>query len=452
MLDNASESAIHDIYVFDEGDIGAGTYGSVRRGVHRVTGAVRAIKIIPKDKLKYLPRFHQEIQIMKEMEHPNIVRLFETFEDAGFIYLVMELCVGGELFDRIISKRVFPEAEAVCTLKQILGAICYMHSKGVCHRDLKPENFLLATREGLEIKLIDFGLSARFVAGETVLHTKSGTPYYVAPEILSGSYTEKCDMWSVGVLAYVLLCGYPPFNAASDREILQKVKKGWFSFPDQDWAGVSALGKDFVSRLLAFDPKNRLSASAALNHDWIHTVPRDQPDRSTGNGELLLERLATFCRVPKLKKIALTAIAHQLADSEIADLKKNFVDLDTNSDGTLTIAEIKAGLDAAGVALPPDFETLVKGMDSDGSGCVDYVEFLAATLDRKTYMQRDVCWRAFRMFDRDGDGKISVAEFEEILKDDTIRGMISEFDLNNDGEIDFEEFMLMIQKPNVGTR
>ena len=456
ILENSSGTNIRDVYEFSESNIGEGSYGSVRRGIHRKTNQVRAIKIISKNMIKLLPKFRQEIAIMKSLEHPNIVRLYETYEDVAFIYLVMELCEGGELFDQIIAQGFFTERAAAVAVKQMLSAILYLHNHGVCHRDLKPENFLLASRSiDSPLKLIDFGLSGRFTPDQP-MRTKSGTPYYVAPEVLSGSYNELCDEWSVGVLAYVLLCGYPPFNGNTDQAILQRVRIGRFFFPPAEWNGVSAEGKDFISRLLELKPAKRMTAKEALDHPWIKNVPSSE-DASVDPSvqERILQSLKAFRGIAKLKKIALTAIAHQLQDNEISDLKNVFTSVDVNGDGTLTVPEIRHALEKANITLPPDFDSMVAEIDSDGSGSIDYMEFIAATMDRKLYNKRELCWRAFSVFDRDGNGKISIAEFANVLQDDSlqrdigtdkIRDMIREFDLDGDGEIDFEEFIAMMQR------
>lgn len=456
ILEN-SGSFIRDTYDLAEVSIGEGSYGVVRRGVHKISGQTRAVKIIPRDRLKLLPRFRDEVKIMKELEHPNIIRLFETFEDDAFIYLVMELCEGGELFDRIIATGFFGEREAACTVRQMLGALFYLHRRGVCHRDLKPENFLLSSSlPEADLKLIDFGLSARVQAG-VALKTRSGTPYYVAPEVLSGSYDEKCDLWSIGVLTYVLLCGYPPFNGNSDKDILVRVKSGKFVFPDSEWKTVSASAKDFVSKLLELKPANRMSAKEALEHPWI----RESALIAKGSSQLvdplaqerILSSLRSFRGISKFKKLALTAIAHQLLDSEINELKRTFASVDSDGDGTLNVSEIREALVKAGIRVPHDIETLMAEIDSDGSGSVDYMEFIAATMDRKLYNQKEVAWRAFCMFDQDGDGKISARELAKLLKMDSVQSnfdkekldeIIKEFDLNSDGEIDFEEFSAMV--------
>ncbi len=398
---------------------------------------------------------------MKQMEHPNIVRLFETFEDEDNVYLVMELCEGGELFDRLISVHTFSEHHAALYVKQILSALFYLHKQGVCHRDIKPENFLFSsTQADAQLKLIDFGLSSRFDSG-IPMRTKSGTPYYVAPEVLAGSYTEKCDIWSVGVLTYILLCGYPPFNGRTDKEILAQVKRGYVKFPESEWEGISAHAKDFVTRLLEFVPKNRLPAKEALEHAWIkECAAGSSPSISSDTQKRIMSSLRQFRSVSKLKKIALTAIAHQLGDSEIDNLKDLFQSMDTNNDGTLTMEEIKTGLTKMGILLPPDFEAFFNDVDLDHNGTIDYLEFVAATMDKKIYLQKDVCRRAFNIFDRDHSGKISIAEFLTVLQDNNshtldeefnlsnLENMIREYDLNNDGEIDFPEFLAMIAGGN----
>lgn len=456
ILEN-SEGNIRDTYDFTEESIGEGSYGSVRRAVHKPTGQVRAVKILPRDRLKFLPKFRDEVKIMKELEHPNIVRLYETFEDEAFVYLVMELCEGGELFDRIISVGFFGEREAAKIVRQMLGALVYLHNRGICHRDLKPENFLLGSSgEDAALKLIDFGLSARMQPGQASMNTRSGTPYYVAPEVLSGSYDEKCDLWSIGILTYVLLCGYPPFNGTSDKEILLRVKSGKYVFPDSEWKTVSAEAKNFVTNLLEFKPAKRMAANEALDHAWMHSAlpPPKDSEMDMVSQQRMLTSLRAFRGVSKFKKLALTAIAHQLVDSEIDQLKRTFQSLDANGDGTLTVSEIRESVVKAGIKIPQDFESLVAEVDSDGSGSVDYMEFIAATMDRRLYNQREVAWRAFRMFDRDGNGKISVSELAKVFQDDSVQrnfgsdkiaDMIKEFDVNGDGEIDFDEFMAMVQ-------
>eukprot|EP00439_Symbiodinium_sp_Y106_P036990 s4334_g4.t1 len=219
---------ITDYYQMDKKKLGEGSYGSVTKATNISTKAIRAVKTISKSQMKNLERFKQEIAIMKMMDHPNIIKLFESFEDHRNIYLVMELCSGGELFDRIIESGHFSEVQAAILMQQIIRAIYYMHENHVCHRDLKPENFLFMTKDPIEknfLKIIDFGLSCKFTPGKP-LSTKAGTPYYVAPQVLAGNYDQLSDLWSCGVIMYVLLCGYPPFFGDTDSEVLAKARIG----------------------------------------------------------------------------------------------------------------------------------------------------------------------------------------------------------------------------------
>lgn len=175
-----------------------------------------------------------EIETLHRTDHPNIAKFFETYEDEKYVHIVMELCLGGDLFDNIIKKGHFTENEAAKTMKKVLSAINYLHSLKICHRDLKPENFLFST-EGThnEIKVIDFGLSTKF--GETSdLHSVVGTPFYVAPEVLYGAYNKECDVWSLGVILYTLLVGYPPFRGETSEDIFYQVKKGKLDFKERE--------------------------------------------------------------------------------------------------------------------------------------------------------------------------------------------------------------------------
>jgi len=223
-----------------------------------------AIKSIRKSKVHKIEVLKREIEILKEVNHPNIIRFIEVHEDAQYLHIITELCTGGELFDRIIAKTHSPEghfsemdaAKIVCS---ILDGIAYCHDvKQIVHRDLKPENFLFASRaDTAPIKIIDFGLSRYELTPGSIMKTKVGTPYYVAPEVLKRKYTKSCDIWSIGVITYILLCGYPPFYGDSDNQIFDSVRAGRFDFPSPEWDSVSSDAKDFICCLLKKDPANR---------------------------------------------------------------------------------------------------------------------------------------------------------------------------------------------------
>lgn len=194
------------------------------------------------------------------MDHPNIVRMFEVYQDPKRYFIVTEHCSGGELFDQIIKRPYYSERDAALIMKQVLAAIAYCHSMKIVHRDLKPENLLL-DREGDDaiIKVIDFGTSQTFDPTQK-MHQTYGTPYYIAPEILSGEYTERCDVWSSGVILYILLCGKPPFDGESDEEILKNVQKGVYKMSGPIWTRISSDGVDLVKKMLCFDADKRITA------------------------------------------------------------------------------------------------------------------------------------------------------------------------------------------------
>uniref|UniRef100_A0A0G4IFX6 Calcium-dependent protein kinase 1 n=1 Tax=Chromera velia CCMP2878 TaxID=1169474 RepID=A0A0G4IFX6_9ALVE len=452
----SSTGDIDKFYDRESKSIGTGSYGSVCKATNKSTGAVRAIKKISKREVKNIDRFKQEIAFMKQLDHPNIVKLFETFEDSKTIYLVLELCTGGELFDRIIGEGYFTEKMAATLMRQILAAVYYCHCHNIVHRDLKPENFLFLNKEkNSPLKIIDFGLAAYWQPGQ-ILKTKAGTPYYVAPQVLRGEYGRECDLWSAGVIMYILLCGYPPFHGDSDKEILTKVKKGKYSFNEADWKDISGDAKDLIQKLLTYEPKERTTAEQALNHPWIKSNAASASDVPVNKG--ILDNFRTFRAQSRLKKAALTVIAQQMSETDIKQLKSIFLSLDKNGDGSLTVQEIRDGMAKAGMKdIPRDLDILMKEVDSDGSGVIDYTEFIAASLDRRQYIQEDVCWAAFRVFDLDGNGRITADELQQVLgMDDVnavfggknlseIKSMIQEVDKNGDGEIDFDEFMTMMK-------
>eukprot|EP00301_Raphidiophrys_heterophryoidea_P016345 c2590_g1_i1.p1 GENE.c2590_g1_i1~~c2590_g1_i1.p1 ORF type:complete len:355 (-),score=95.24 c2590_g1_i1:113-1123(-) len=277
-------SEIKQKYTFSE-VIGSGHFGQVRKATNKETGEIVAVKELEMNSATAEDDAKKEMEIMGKLKHPNIVQMFEVYErpaktfpkKSKKIYIVMELAMGGELFDRIIALKTFREAQARSVVRSTLAALVYMHSHGVVHRDLKPENILYATpAQDSPIKIADFGL-AKVYSSENdgdFMHTKCGTPAYVAPEVLKPAdkkkgYNEKVDVWSTGVILYVLLCGFPPFYDEDQTNLLRKVVKGEFSFPRPQWDPVSSEAKRFISACLVVDPAVRMSAAEALQHPWM---------------------------------------------------------------------------------------------------------------------------------------------------------------------------------------
>jgi len=263
-------------------ELGRGAFSVVREGTRKANGKKYAIKCISKKLIdkKELSLLEREIDIMKKLQHPNIIQLMEVIDTPDTLYLVLENAPGGELFDAIVNKGSYSEADAVHIVKQILDAIKHCHEQGIAHRDLKPENLLLGDGKKDFIKIADFGLSKEF--GTDILVTSCGTPDYVAPEVLSGEpYDMSVDIWSIGVITYVLLCGYPPFYGEVQKELFENILAGNYDFPDPEWTDVSEEAKDFIRKILVVDSQQRATAEHCLNHPWIkeYTEPKKEMKR-----------------------------------------------------------------------------------------------------------------------------------------------------------------------------
>lgn len=261
---------VKDEYKLDK-IIGEGSFAVVRKGIKKSTNTEVAIKIIDKSTLEKDDQLalQTEVEILSQIDHPNIVKLFEVYDEKSKFYMIMEVMEGGELFDRIVEKDHYSEKEAADTMRPIVDAIRYCHTMGIAHRDLKPENLLYASKDPNSIiKITDFGL-ARIYSNE-LMTTACGTPGYVAPEVLEGKgYDVSVDYWSIGVILYVMLCGFPPFYEETNEKLFEKIKTGSFEFPSPQWDEISEYAKDLISKLLTVDPKTRLNADQILAHPWI---------------------------------------------------------------------------------------------------------------------------------------------------------------------------------------
>mmetsp|Transcript_9846 Transcript_9846/g.20974 ORF Transcript_9846/g.20974 Transcript_9846/m.20974 type:complete len:338 (+) Transcript_9846:130-1143(+) len=261
---------LDDYHVFPR-VIGSGHYGSVRECISRRTREVFAVKTIEKCKIARIDHLRREVSILKKVNHGNVMKMVDCYEDEEYLHIVTEKYSGGELFDKIIENTTaegcFSEKAAAKIIKSLLEAVVYLHGEGIAHRDIKPENILFESAdEESDIKLIDFGLSRKHKRGDSPMSTPVGTAYYMSPELLKGEYDISCDNWSVGIVAYILLSGYPPFNGDTDPDIFAAIKRGHFEFPKQ---GFSDEAKDFIKSLLRRDPRKRLSAEDALKHPWL---------------------------------------------------------------------------------------------------------------------------------------------------------------------------------------
>ncbi|CAL9137370.1 unnamed protein product [Musa hybrid cultivar] len=437
--------------------LGQGQFGTTYLCVDKNDGKEYACKSIPKRKLLCRDDYEdvwREIQIMHHLsEHPNVVRIKGTYEDTLFVHLVMELCAGGELFDRIIQKGHYSERKAAQLIKTIVGVVEACHSLGVMHRDLKPENFLFASAdEDAALKATDFGLSVFYKPGDTFSDVV-GSPYYVAPEVLRKLYGPEADVWSAGVILYILLSGVPPFWAESEAGIFRHILQGRLDFESEPWPGISDSAKDLIRNMLNRDPKKRFTAHQVLCHPWI-TDDNVAPDRPLDSA--VLSRLKQFSAMNKLKKMALRVIAESLSEEEIGGLKELFKMIDTDNSGTITFDELKEGLRRVGSELmESEIHALMDAADIDRSGTIDYGEFLAATVHMNKLEREENLMSAFSFFDKDGSGYITIDELSQACREfglDEVHldEMIKEADQDNDGQIDYNEFTAMMRKGNVG--
>ncbi|KAM1245794.1 hypothetical protein ACFX15_036311 [Malus domestica] len=434
-------------------ELGRGQFGITYLCTENSTGHSYACKSILKRKLvskNDRDDIKREIQIMQHLSgQPNIVEIKGAYEDRYSVHLVMELCAGGELFDRIIAQGQYSERAAAAILRDIVNVVHICHFMGVLHRDLKPENFLLSSKEEKAmLKATDFGLSV-FIEEGKVYRDIVGSAYYVAPEVLRRSYGKEIDIWSAGVILYILLSGVPPFWAETERGIFDAILEGVIDFDSQPWPSISDSAKDLVRKMLTQDPRKRITSAEVLEHPWLRVggVASDKPIDSA-----VLSRMKQFRAMNKLKQLALKVIAENLSEEEIKGLKTMFTNMDTDKSGTITYEELKTGLARIGSRLSEaEVRQLMDAADVDGNGSIDYIEFISATMHRQRLERDEHLYKAFQYFDKDSSGYITRDELEAAMKehgmgdDNTIREIISEVDADNDGRINYSEFCAMMR-------
>nr|ABK79679.2 calcium-dependent protein kinase 3 [Rubia cordifolia] len=449
-------ASIRDLYTLGR-KLGQGQFGTTYLCTDNSTGVDYACKSIAKRKLisrEDVEDVRREIQIMHHLAgQRNIVTIKGALRTPCMSTLSMELCAGGELFDRIIQRGHYSERRAAQLTKIVVGVVEACHSLGVMHRDLKPENFLLVNKDDdFSLKAIDFGLSVFFKPGQ-VFTDVVGSPYYVAPEVLQKHYGPEADVWTAGVILYILLSGVPPFWAETQQGIFDAVLKGHIDFDSDPWPLISHSAKDLIRKMLCMRPAERLTAHEVLCHPWI-CENGVAPDRALDPA--VLSRLKNFSAMNKLKKMALRVIAESLSEEEIAGLREMFQAMDTDNSGAITFDELKAGLRKYGSTLKDtEIRDLMDAADVDNSGTIDYGEFIAATIHLNKLEREEHVMAAFRYFDKDGSGYITVDELQQAcaehnMTDVFLEDIIREVDQDNDGRIDYGEFVAMMQKGNAG--
>ncbi|KRX10284.1 Protein kinase-like domain [Pseudocohnilembus persalinus] len=451
---------IRKIYYFQTQIIGHGQFGAVRLA-HLIKDPERkfAIKTISKEKLRSnLDLLKVELEILKNLDHPNIIKFYETYQDQKFFHLVMEYCSGGELFERIVEKGHFSEKESIILVKKIFSAVNYLHQNKIIHRDLKPENFLYLNKQSdSEIKIIDFGLSKILMDDQQKQqgHQKQiiGTALYIAPEIIQyGTYDFSCDAWSLGVIIYILLSGQPPFKGKNNKDLFNQILNLEVSFPDEDWKNISDLGKDFVKKLLVKNPAKRMTIEQALNHQWLKSYKK----KKCKNGQFyqkidpqILNIMKNFRSVGKFKYEVLKLIVNSLTEQEIKNLRTQFRILDQNHTGRISIKQLRdAMINLGHDDADQDIQDMMKTFSLiEQAKTISYTQFIGACLDKNNFLTKERLYQIFQQFDLDNTGYITKENLKEVmarggrkLGDQDLEDLINDFDYKNDKNIQWDEF------------
>ncbi|GLJ26420.1 hypothetical protein SUGI_0509490 [Cryptomeria japonica] len=453
VLKGCSQQSIEERYELGK-LLGQGEFGITYFCTDKETKELLACKSISKSKLKStvdIEDVRREVAIMKHLpKHSNIVCLKTACEDEKDVHLVMELCEGGELFDRIVARGHYTERDAALLTRTIVEVVQLCHQHGVIHRDLKPENFLFANeKENSPLKAIDFGLSVFFKPGDRFSELV-GSPYYMAPEVLKRNYGPEVDVWSAGVILYILLCGVPPFYDETETGVAHAIIRGDPDFKRDPWPQISENAKNLVRQMLEPDPNSRLTAQQVLDHPWLQNAKKAP---NIPLGDVVKTRLTQFSMMNKFKKRALRVMAEHLSVEEAKSIKDMFQTMDTDNSGTLSYEKMKEGLHNLGYQMADsEVQILIDAADADGNGTLDYGEFVAASIHFQGMENDDYLRKAFQYFDSNGSGYIEIEEFKEALANDygsnnadVVNDIFHEVDVDKDGRISYEEFALMMK-------
>ncbi|CAN8312520.1 unnamed protein product [Cochlearia groenlandica] len=435
-------------------ELGRGEFGITYLCTDLETHEAFACKSISKRKLRTsvdVDDVRREVAIMSTLpSHPNVVKLKAVYEDNENVHLVMELCGGGELFDRIVARGHYTERAAASVARTIAEVVMMCHSNGVMHRDLKPENFLFANKkENSPLKVIDFGLSMFFKPGDKFTEIV-GSPYYMAPEVLKRDYGPEVDVWSAGVIIYILLCGVPPFWAETEQGVALAILRGVIDFRRDPWPQISESAKSLVKQMLDPDPTKRLTSQQVLAHPWIQNAKKAP---NVPLGEIVRSRLKQFSMMNRFKKKVLRVIAEHLTIQEVEVIRDMFSIMDDDKDGKITYPELKAGLQKVGSQLrEPEIKMLMEVADVDGNGVLDFGEFVAVIIHLQKIENDELFKLAFMFFDKDGSTYIELDELREALADElgepdisVLNDIMREVDADKDGRINYEEFVAMMK-------
>jgi len=400
---------------------------------------------------EYLDELRNEISVLRSLDHPNIVKAYEVYETKHNIFVLMEYCSGGDLYARV----PYIESQAATIITQLCSAIGHMHDNGIIHRDIKMENIMFESNDPkAKIKLLDFGLSKKYLPG-MYMSDWCGTVYTMSPQVLEGVYTNSADCWSIGVIAFLLLCNEKPFRGKRS-EVLRKIKRCDYNFNSPGWCNVSKDAKGFVEALLTKDPKKRLSAEEALQHSWLKRKDFETVSTKELNERLMMsikDNILSFAQTSELKKIAAVIVAHKSSVKEILEMRRAFEKFDKEKDGVVTIDEFKSAMAECDEYSDEEVNAMFDHIDVNKNGKIMYTEFVAATLELHGRVEEKRLAEAFDHIDDDDSGYISKENLKNLLGEsatpERIEKLIGSADADGDGRISFEEFLVMFRKDNI---
>lgn len=425
LVNDEYHRSVYEVYEMDQEKVlGEGRFGKVIVAQHKVSRkkyAVKCINVAHAISESAMQEFLQEVGIHKTLDHPNIARLQEVYSTEATIFMVMDLCSGGDLLSRCElfagPHRTYSENTARTIIRRVVSAARYCHDKGVTHRDLKLDNICYTDLgEDADVKVVDFGLSTLFEPNK-LLHEKVGTCFYQAPEVIKGAYSNLCDMWSIGVITYMLLGGRPPFCAATNDGVRTRIKWGKFKFTSPFFDAVSDQAKDFISKLMQVSVSKRLTAEQALNHPWLAKEKSQEPLNPT-----VVVNLIRFRDLGKLHKLALEVVARSLEQNQISALKEEFGKLDPECRGEITRdafvqAVIELPQSELGVTMSEkEAGSVFDELDINRAGSLPFNTYLAGAL---AYQQLDEAQiqLAFDRLDYNRKGFIAVDDLAMIVGD-----------------------------------
>ena len=446
--------------------LGEGAFGQVWLVRHKILGKNYAMKIIEKSPYSNTKQIINEINILKTLDHPNILKILEFHIEHDKFYIVTDYCPEGELFNEVVNKKIFTEKETSFIIYQILQAVRYCHKMRIVHRDIKPENIMINGREPnglLHVKLIDFGTAKIFEEGNKQ-KALVGSSYYIAPEVLKGKYDEACDLWSIGVIMYMMLTGAPPFNGKEEDDILRAVSSGQYDTTSPTFTNLSNNAKDLIIRLLQYNPSQRITAAEALSHPWFKTSEFANIYRvNTINVDLaknMMHNLEYYKSDNIIKCAVLAYLVHQNTNSqECIDASNLFLEIDLNNDGKLEKNELEKALvkynNLTEDQAKKRTNTIFLNIDTDNNGFIESEEFIRACINPNIFTSQKYLLAAFNYFDDDKNGTISISEVEQKFLQSAknknentkiqLRKMFDQIDINKDGQITLDEFSYMIK-------